>query len=69
MQDIALVSKNQRQKERNKHSNNSFKERLRTHQAHIRSFDNQTSTTCKVLHLSVKTETERKEKTPYLLNN
>ena len=62
MQDIALVCKNQRQKERNEHSNNSLRERLCTHKAYMRSFD-KTSASCKMLHLSVKTETERKEKT------
>ena len=35
MQDIALVCKNQRQKDRRKHSNNSLRERLRTHKAHM----------------------------------
>ena len=63
MLDIAIVCKNQRQKERNKHNNNSLCERRRTHKAHMRSFDNQTSASCKILHLSVKTETERREKT------
>ena len=35
MQEIAHVCKNQRQKERNKHSNNSLLERFRTHKVHI----------------------------------
>ena len=46
------------------HSNNSIRERLRTHKVHIRPFDNQASASCKILHVAVKkTETERKEET------
>ena len=37
-----------------KHSNNSCRERLRTHKAYIQPFDNQTSASFKILHLSVK---------------
>ena len=43
-----------------KHSNNSLQERLRTHEAHIRPFDNQTSASCKILHMSVKTRDRKK---------
>ena len=60
MQDIGLVCKNQRQKERRKHSNNSLCERLRTHKAQIRTFDNQTLASCKILHLSVKNRDRKK---------
>ena len=52
--------KHQRQNGRKKHSNNSCRERLRTHKAHIRSFDNQTPASCKILHLSVKTRDRKK---------
>ena len=60
MQVLALVCKNQRQTERKKHSKNLLQERLRTHKAHIRSFDNQTSVSCKIMHLSVKTSDRKK---------
>ena len=68
MQYIALVCKNrerkkERKKERRKHSNKSCLVRLRTHKAHIRPFDNQTLASCKILHLSVKSKTERKAET------
>ena len=62
MQNIALVCKNQRQKETGKHSSNSLRERLRTHKAHIRPFDNVTSIPCKIMHLSVKTSDRKKRK-------
>ena len=61
MQDIALICKNQRQKERRQHSNSSLRERLRTYKAHIRPFHNKTSASCKMLYLSVKNR--RKEET------
>ena len=55
--------KKERKKERRKHSNNSCRVRLRIHKAHLRPFDNQTLASYKILHLSVKTETERKAET------
>ena len=62
MQDIGLICKNKRRKERNKHSKHLLQERLRTQKAHIRPFDNQTSASCKILHLSVKSEIEKRRK-------
>ena len=55
MQDIACGCKKTETERKVEHSNNSLRERLLTHKAHIRSFDNQTSASCKILHLSVKT--------------
>ena len=60
MQDIARVCKKQRQKERKKQCNNSSQERLRTHKAHIRPFDNQTLASCKILHVSFKFRDRKK---------
>ena len=61
--------KNQRQKGRKKYSNNShIREHLRTHKAHIRPFDNQTSASCKILHMSVKTIDRKKGRNTVIIH-